>query len=110
MKIDSVERYLQVIGIVIFYALLAFLVYAVALKLFGKSPSGMEILTGAVVMILAFLFTATLQMGKFMGEMRSFKNRTENGFQRVEQDVDRLQEDIDQLQEDMKALREEREA
>jgi uncharacterized membrane protein len=88
------KKVTQGLALAVFYIFLIWLAYQIILKIAGHSPSLETILSTAIAMIISFLLVATLKVGEFMGETRSFMNHTTESFRLITIDINRIRDDL----------------
>ena len=90
----TLKKFIETLATVIFYLFLFWFIYQILLKLTGHSPTVETILATGLGTVIAFLLAATLKIGEFMGQTRSFMENTKESFRRIREDMKELNQKI----------------
>ena len=86
MKKDIIENILTILVIIAFVIAIFMLLW----KIFGDSPTIIDLLITLVGGILLYIFKIEYSRGKFEGQFESFMHSTKEGFGRVKEDINNL--------------------
>ena len=112
MKRDIIESILTILVIIVFIVI----IFILLLKIFGKSPSDVGLLTAIVVGLILYTIRAEYSKGRFQGEFREFKRNVVESFVKIKEDskelkgefkenINKVTDEIKELRKDIKAKR-----